>query len=607
MPVSWLRKAGLGVGCSFAVNFASCPNPRSNRDERHHLPVEPSTRMKKQSSAGPRPMLVTVATDAGSHQFRPVQVTLHNIPMSDRLGAAGQRPSAGGIRLVELLAALSLATDLANGFPMEKGLRNCLLAFLIGRELGLVEDELADVYYFGLLRSIGCTSYAYEEAIATGDDRNFRNSFAGLDSSQPADMMRRAFTRLGEGRGLAGRARAIRGVVAGGRNFVMGMGAANCDAGAHLAERIGVGKSVSRALTQVHERWDGKGIPGAIAGENIHLAARIGCLAHDVTVHRVDESREEVCKMVRRRAGGQHDPQVAGAFLRRSDEMLDAIEKESVWDAILELEPEPRPWLPESRIDDTARAFADFTDLKSPYTLGHSTGVAKLAEAAARKRGCSDSDVTAVRRAALMHDLGRASVSNGIWDKPGRLTTPEWERVRLHPYYTERVLEKAPALRPLARMAGGHHERLDGSGYHRGDPAALLPLLSRILAAADVYHAMLELRPHRTALNPEAAAQELAKEVTAGRLDRDAVNGVLEAAGQNAQMPKREWPAGLSVREIDVIRLAVRGRSNRQMAGELFVSDDTVKTHLRHIYEKVGFSSRAGLALFAMENDLLSS
>lgn len=525
--------------------------------------------------------------------------------MMDRLGAADQAPTAGGIRLVELLAALSLATDLANAFPMEKGLRNCLLALLIGRDLGLDQDALADVYYFGLLRSIGCTSYAYEEAIATGDDRNFRNSFAGLDSSQPADIMRRAFTRLGEGRGLAGRARAIRGFVAGGSALVMGMGSANCDAGARLAERMGMGKSVSEALTQVHERWDGKGIPTGLAGENLMLAARIGCFAHDVTVHRIDQSRDAIRKMVRRRSGGQHDPQIADIFLKRSDELLDAIEQDSIWDAVLEAEPEPGPWLPESRIDETARAFADFTDLKSPYTLGHSTGVAKLAEAAARKLGCADADIAALRRAALMHDVGRASVSSGIWDKAGGLTTAEWERVRLHPYYTERVLEKAPALRSIARLASGHHERLDGTGYHRGDPAAVLPLTSRILAAADAYHAMTERRPHRGALPPQTSAQELAAEVSSGRLDRDAVNAVLEAAGQHATMPKRQWPAELTDREVEVLRLAVRGHSNRQMAKELFISEDTVKTHLRHVYEKVGFSSRAGLALFAMENDLI--
>lgn len=523
--------------------------------------------------------------------------------MRDRLAGESLTP---GIRLAELLAALSLTTDLANAFPLEKGLRNCLLAFLLGRELGLNTAELADVYYFGLLRSIGCTSYAYEEALATGDDRNFRNSFAGFDSSQPADLMRRAFTRLGQGRGLAGRARAVQGFLAGGRAFVMGMGGANCEAGARLAERLGLGPSVQEALTQVHERWDGKGIPAGLAGERLKLAARVGCFCHDVTVHRIDSDRKEVYKMVRRRAGGQHDPQVADAFLKRSDELLDAVEADSVWDAVLAAEPEPRPWLPESRIDTTARAFADFADLKSPYTLGHSVGVAKLAETAAGNLGCADADVSAVRRAALLHDLGRASVSNGIWDKPDRLTTAEWERVRLHPYYTERVLERAPALEPLARLAGRHHERLDSSGYHRGDPAALLPLPARILAAADAYHAMGELRPHRAALTAHVAAQEMTAEVAAGRLDRDAVAAVLEAAGQQAEMPKREWPSGLTDREIDVLRLVVRGRSNKQMAGDLFISEDTVKTHLRHVYEKVGFSSRAGLALFAMENDLVA-
>jgi HD-GYP domain-containing protein (c-di-GMP phosphodiesterase class II) len=206
----------------------------------------------------------------------------------------------------------------------------------------------------------------------------------------------------------------------------------------------------------------------------------------------------------------------------------------------------------------------------------------------------------------LLHDLGRASVSNGIWDKPARLTTAEWERVRLHPYYTERVLERAPALASLARLAGRHHERLDSSGYHRGDPAALLPLPARILAAADAYHAMGELRPHRQALTADTAVKELMAEVAAGRLDRDAAAAVLEAGGQRAEMPKREWPSGLTGREVDVLRLVVRGRSNKQMAGTLFISEDTVKTHLRHVYEKVGFSSRAGLALFAMENDLVS-
>jgi HD-GYP domain-containing protein (c-di-GMP phosphodiesterase class II) len=516
--------------------------------------------------------------------------------------------SSGGlntIRLAEVLAALSLATDLANGFALEKGLRNCLLAVLIAREVGIEAQELADVYYFALLRSIGCTSYAYEEALAVGDDQNFRNAFAGLDSARRSDMMRRAFTRLGAGAGPARRARAIRGFLGGGRGLAVRMSHANCEAGSRLAERLFLGQAVCRALTQVHERWDGKGIPEGVSGEDLTLAARIGVFAHDVTVHYPRVDRGRVRQIVMRRSGGEYDPLVADAFLSRSDDLLDAVDADSVWDAVLDVEPRPHPWLPESRLDALAAAFADFVDLKSPYTLGHSSGVAALAEGAARRLRLPDVEVTAIRRAALLHDLGRASVSNAIWDKPKPLTPVDWERVRLHPYYTERVLERSPVLRPLARLAGAHHERLDSSGYHRGDRAALQPLLARILAAADAYHAMTEVRPHREPMPASTVSGALSDEASAGRLDRDAVHAVLDTAGQTHRLPRVRWPSELTDREIDVLRLAVRGVTNQQMADQLFISEDTVKTHVRHIYEKVGCSSRAGLALFAMENGLI--
>jgi HD-GYP domain-containing protein (c-di-GMP phosphodiesterase class II)/DNA-binding CsgD family transcriptional regulator len=514
-------------------------------------------------------------------------------------------PVPNRIRLAEILAALSIATDLANAFPLEKGLRNCLLAVLLGRELGLETHELTDVYYFALLRSIGCTSYAYEEALATGDDQNFRRAFAGLDSARPADVMRRAVTGLGAGRGPVGRARAIGGFIGAGRGLAVRMSHANCEAGSRLAERLGLGPTVCAALAQVHERWDGKGIPAGVAGEQLTVPGRIGVFAHDVTVHYPGIDRARVREMARRRSGGEYDPRVAEAFLGRSDHLLDALEAETVWDAVLEVEAPPHAWQPESRLDTMAAAFADFVDLKSPYTLGHSSGVAALAGDAARRLGCADVDVTAVGRAALMHDLGRASVSNAIWDKPKPLTSVDWERVRLHPYYTERVLERASALRPLARLAGAHHERVDSSGYHRGDPAALQPLPARVLAAADAYHAMTEVRPHRDALSAETANRALMEEASEGRLDRDAVRAVLESAGQTGRLPRARWPADLTDREVDVLRLAVRGATNQRIAAELHVSEDTVKTHVRHIYEKVGCSSRARLALFAMENGLI--
>jgi HD-GYP domain-containing protein (c-di-GMP phosphodiesterase class II) len=249
---------------------------------------------------------------------------------------------------------------------------------------------------------------------------------------------------------------------------------------------------------------------------------------------------------------------------------------------------------------------ADFADLKSPFTIGHSRGVAALAASAAQQCGMSGGEVAAVRRAALLHDLGRVGVSAGIWNKPGRLTDSEWERVRLHPYYTERILTRSAALAPLGALAALHHERLDGSGYHRQLPPAQLPPSARILAAADVYHALTEPRPHRQAYTPDAAAAVVRREVEAGRLDHESVNAVLSAAGHRVRPVRREWPGGLSEREVEVLRLLARGLSNRQMALVLSISEKTVSHHIQHIYDKLDVSTRPAATLFAMRHGLLS-
>jgi DNA-binding CsgD family transcriptional regulator len=197
-------------------------------------------------------------------------------------------------------------------------------------------------------------------------------------------------------------------------------------------------------------------------------------------------------------------------------------------------------------------------------------------------------------------------VRNGIWDKPGPLSDGEWERVRLHPYYTERVLARPQGLARLGALAGLHHERLDGSGYHRGAPAGALPPAARILAAADAYHAMTEPRPHRPPWAPDAAAEELRRLVRAGRLDGAAANAVLQAAGHRVRR-RRAWPAGLSAREVEVLRLVARGRSNRDIARLLVVSEPTVAHHVQHIYAKIGATSRAGATLYAMQHALLDT
>ena len=215
------------------------------------------------------------------------------------------------------------------------------------------------------------------------------------------------------------------------------------------------------------------------------------------------------------------------------------------------------------------------------------------------------SEVVDIRRAALVHDLGRAGVPNGVWDRPGPLTTADWERVRLHAYYSERTLTRAAPLKRLAELAGAHHERLDGSGYHRGSRAAHLDPGQRILAAADSYQAMTQPRPHRPARAPADAAAELRREVAAGRLDRDAAEAVLEAAGFVRESGRRAWPAGLTDREVEVLRLICRGSPNRLVAAELSISPKTVGRHVENLYNKIGVSSRPAAALFAVKHGLL--
>jgi HD-GYP domain-containing protein (c-di-GMP phosphodiesterase class II) len=359
---------------------------------------------------------------------------------------------------------------------------------------------------------------------------------------------------------------------------------------------------VRRALSHVYTCWDGRGFP-PISGEAIALPARITRLAFLVEVYEQLGGRDAAVSMVRRRAGADVDPTIAATFLRHADALLGQLEAESVWDAALQAEPEPRPWLPASRLDQVARAFADFTDLKSPFMLGHSTGVAEIAEKAGAAMGLAD--VTEVRRAALLHDLGRVSVPNGIWDKRGPLTGSEWERVRLHAYYSERILSHSPLLAPLGQMAGMHHERLDGSGYHHGASAPAIPRTARLLAAADAYQAMGEERPHRAALSPVAASEELRHMAAAGWLDRDAVNAVLEGTGERRPRERAVWPAGLSDREVDVLRLVARGNPDKEIGRALFISRNTVHHHVKQIYEKIEISTRAGAALFAMEHDLI--
>jgi HD-GYP domain-containing protein (c-di-GMP phosphodiesterase class II) len=282
---------------------------------------------------------------------------------------------------------------------------------------------------------------------------------------------------------------------------------------------------------------------------------------------------------------------------------LAEIASEDAWPAVLAAEPEPVVRLPAARLDGALETFADFADLKCTYTLGHSRGVAELSRDAARRRGLNDHSAATLYRAALVHDLGRVAVPAGIWAKPAPLSAGEWELVRLHAYHSERILARSGPLAPLAELAGTHHERADGSGYHRGtrdlSPAA------QLLAAADAYQAMIQPRPHRPALTPEAAGAQLREQATAGRLDPSSVDAVLSASGQPPLPRRTAYPAGLTEREVEVLRLIARGETKARVAAQLSISPSTADHHVRHIYDKIGVSTRAGAAVFALQHHLL--
>ncbi len=505
-----------------------------------------------------------------------------------------------------MLAALSLATDLGMGQPLEQALRVCLLALELGRRVGCDGVVLSDVYYLALLEHLGCTSSAPEiAALNGGDDLAFRRRGIALAHASTGEFLREFVRHTAEDLALSERVRVVTAGIVGGNKAFQRVVAAQCEGAARLADGLGVSEELRRGLSHFYERWDGKGVPGGVAGEDVSLAQRVVTVAHDAVVLSRLQAPSAALDAVGRRRTGAYDPAVCDALLADGELLLRDADGGDVWEHVLEVEPQPARTVSEEGLAGVVRGFADFADLKAPFLMGHSRAVAALAGAGARSLGCEHDIVAAVTRAGLLHDLGRVGVPNGIWEKRGALDGSERERVRLHPYYTERVLARAPVLARVAVSAGCHHERLDGSGYHRGVGAAQLPIEARLLAVADAYDAMTHARPYRPALDPARARSELRAEVDGGRLDQRAVNAVLEAAGAPPVRVSRAWPAGLSDREVEVLRLLARGKTNRQVAVELVIASKTVGRHVENIYAKTGLCTRAGAALFAAEHELL--
>ncbi|HEY3667856.1 MAG TPA: HD domain-containing phosphohydrolase, partial [Polyangiaceae bacterium] len=323
----------------------------------------------------------------------------------------------------------------------------------------------------------------------------------------------------------------------------------------------------------------------------------------DAIVLREARGLEVALSTLKKRRGKAYDPGMTDVLVARAEELMAGLDAASSWEGVLALEPEPHARLNEPELEEACLALADFADIKSPFTFGHSRAVAALAAAAGRGCGLPVADVTTLRRAALLHDIGQVAISSGVFAKPGSLNDSEREKIRLHPYHAERILCRPPLLARLAQVASGHHERLDGSGYHRGTRGEVSPL-AKILAAAEVYQALVEARPHRPAFGAEQAAAMLHTEVREGRLDSEAVAAVLEAAGHRVPPVRRELVAGLTARELTVLRLLARGQTMKEIGASLGISPKTADNHIQNLYSKIGVRTRAGATLFAIEHGL---
>jgi HD-GYP domain-containing protein (c-di-GMP phosphodiesterase class II) len=507
------------------------------------------------------------------------------------------------VRLAELVAALSLGIDLGFGQPMEHVLRQCLIALRLAEAMGLGDDERAAVYYTALLINVGCHTDAHEQAKWFGDDialKAIKYDHENRSLRMAASSMR----FLGSGHPPLHRFRLGLEFVLSGHREVDDMIAHHAAIARTLGEQLSLPDAVLDALAAAYERWDGRGWPGELEGEAVPLPSRIAQASEFVEVANRMGGVEAAKELARSRRGGHFDPAVADLLAEEGDVVLSGLDDVAVWDAVIDAEPALAVVLSGERFDAALLAIANFVDLKSPYFLGHAPAVADLAAEAGARLGMGEAEIRLLRRAGLLHGLGRIGISNAIWDKPGALGAGEWERVRLQPYLTERMLRQSEALAPIAGLAVQHRERLDGSGYPRGLAGSGIPREARVLGAADAYQAMCEPRPHRPARSSEEAASELRAEVKAGRHDAEAVEAVLGAAGHRVQR-RREGPAGLTPREVEVLRLVARGLSNKEVAERLVISPKTVANHVEHIYAKIDASNRAAASLFAMHHGLL--
>lgn len=504
------------------------------------------------------------------------------------------------MRVAELVGGLSLATDMGAGLPLQSALAATVLATRMAARLGLSDEQQQITYYAAILRFVGCSATAPEAAqMGAGDDQSFNYAFVMCDMADAKDVERALDRYWNTGADPRIRRDVIRSM-AGDLSQVAQAAVMHCAQAVILSKRMSLHDRVPEMLGYMYDRFDGTA--SAHRGDEIPVPARLCNLAANTVVMLRSLGRQTAMEMVALRKGGQFCPECVAVLERDDVELLNGLDEPSCWETYLDAEPGPRAQLEDSGIERICTAYADYGDQKCGYLLGHSRHVAALSFLAAEAAEVDADTRHRLRLAALLHDVGRAGVPTGLWDKRGALSRHERQIVQSHSGHTETVLGLSEKLREVIDQASAAHERADRTGYPRA--LSLDDRATGVLAAADVYDALTHDRPWRKAYAAPDASNMLLAEANAGRLPRRAVAAVLEAAGHGKRVSQAAYPAGLSQREVEVLALLAAGMSNQEIAERLALAPKTAENHVGRIYEKTGARGRAAAALFAVEHGL---
>ena len=435
------------------------------------------------------------------------------------------------IRLAELLGALSHALDLTEGQPAGHCVRSCWIGMQLASELKLDEAQSWELYYTLLLKDLGCSSNAARICeLYLVDDRKFKTDFKRIDGSLP-QALRFVLSHTGLKSGLAERFRAIIHIFQNGGEISNELIATRCQRGADIARKMRFGENVAEGIAGLDEHWDGGGKPLQLKGSEIPLFSRIALLCQVVDVFQMADGPESARKEIQNRKGTWFDPDVVNAFERISQGSLfwDSLNGPDVQELIYEFEPAQHCTLvDDDYLDDIAAGFAEVVDSKSPFTSGHSNRVTLYADLIAEDLGFSLERRRWLKRAALLHDIGKLGVSNTILDKPAKLDADEWVQMQLHAEYSEKILSRISVFKDLAPIASAHHEKLNGKGYPKGLSGDEIAIESRILAVADIFDALTADRPYRAAMSVDKAIAIMAQDVGTA-IDQNCFNSLLNS------------------------------------------------------------------------------